>query len=71
MQLRRGLPVEARDLTHLDTAALEKIRAQVAAAPRNAEELHDLLLSTLVHRPHDDWRAWFQELADNGRAMDS
>ena len=69
VQLRRGLPVEARDLSHLDTAALEKIRAQVAAAPRNAEELHDLLLSTLVHRPHDDWREWFQELADNGRAM--
>ncbi len=64
VQLRRGLPVEARDLSHLDTAALEKIRGQVAAAPRNAEELHDLLLSTLVHRPHDDWREWFQELAD-------
>ncbi len=70
VQLRRGLPVEARDLSHLDEAALEKIRAQVAAAPRSAEELHDLLLSTLVHRPHDDWREWFQELVNSGRAMD-
>ncbi len=70
VQLRRGLPVEARDLSHLDEAALEKIRVQVAAAPRSAEELHDLLLSTLVHRAHDDWREWFQQLVNSGRAMD-
>ncbi|HTT91626.1 MAG TPA: DEAD/DEAH box helicase [Acidimicrobiales bacterium] len=69
VQLRRGLPVEARDLSHLDTAALEKIRAQVAPAPRSAEELHDLLLSTLVHRARDDWQDWFQELMISGRAM--
>jgi ATP-dependent helicase Lhr and Lhr-like helicase len=69
VQLRRGLPVEARDLSHLDEAALEKVRAQVAAAPRNAEELHDLLLSTLVHRPHDDWQECFKELVNSGRAM--
>jgi ATP-dependent Lhr-like helicase len=69
VQLRRGLPVEARDLSRLDPVALEKIRAQVAPAPRDAEELHDLLLSTLVHRPHDDWQEWFEQLVDSGRAM--
>ena len=69
VQLRRGLPVEARDLSRLDPAALEKIRAQVAPAPRSAEELHDLLLSTLVHRPHEDWQEWFQQLVNGGRAM--
>jgi ATP-dependent helicase Lhr and Lhr-like helicase len=69
VQLRRGLPVEARDLSRLDPAALEKIRAQVAPAPRSSEELHDLLLSTLVHRPRDDWQEWFQQLAGDGRAM--
>jgi ATP-dependent Lhr-like helicase len=69
VQLRRGLPVEARDLSRLDTAALEKVRAQVAPAPAGAEELHDLLLSTLVHRPRADWQDWFSELVGAGRAM--
>ncbi len=69
VQLRRGLPVEARDLSRLDTAALEKVRAQVAPAPAGAEELHDLLLSTLVHRPRADWQDWFSELVAAGRAM--
>ena len=62
VQLRRGLPVEARDLSRLDPAALEKVRAEVAPSPRGADELHDLLLSTLVHRPQADWQEWFQQL---------
>ncbi len=69
VQLRRGLPVEARDLSRLDPEALEKVRAQVAAAPAGAEELHDLLASTLVHRARADWQAWFGELVSAGRAM--
>ncbi|HUC14941.1 MAG TPA: hypothetical protein VMS00_10860, partial [Acidimicrobiales bacterium] len=69
VQLRRGLPVEARDLSRLDTAALEKVRTQVAPAPASAEELHDLLLSTLVHRPRAEWQDWFNELVGAGRAM--
>ena len=60
MQLRRGLPVEARDLSRLDAAALEKVRAEVAPSPRGPDELHDLLL---VHpgpsRPAD-WQEWFE-----------
>jgi ATP-dependent Lhr-like helicase len=69
VQLRRGLPVEARDLSRLDTAALEKVRAQVAPTPAGAEELHDLLVSTLVHRARADWQDWFSELVSAGRAM--
>jgi ATP-dependent Lhr-like helicase len=69
VQLRRGLPVEGRDLSRLDLAALEKVRADVAPAPRGAEELHELLLSTLVHRARDEWRDWFEELRTTGRAM--
>jgi ATP-dependent Lhr-like helicase len=69
VQLRRGLPVEARDLSRLDSEALEKVRAQVAPAPAGAEELHDLLLSTLVHRARTDWQDWFGELVSAGRAM--
>jgi ATP-dependent Lhr-like helicase len=69
VQLRRGLPVEARDLSLLDPAAWEKIRADVAAAPRSADELHDLLLATLVHPPRPAWQPWFAELEAAGRAM--
>ncbi len=70
VQLRRGLPVEARDLSRLDPAALEKVRAGVAPSPRGADELHDLLLSTLVYRPQADWLEWFQQLVASGRAME-
>jgi ATP-dependent helicase Lhr and Lhr-like helicase len=69
VQLRRGLPVEARDLTRLDGAAVGKVRAEVAPSPRSAEELHDMLLSTLVHKGQTDWQDWFQELVASGRAM--
>jgi ATP-dependent Lhr-like helicase len=69
VQLRRGLPIEARDLSHIDAAALQKVRAEVAAAPRSAEELHDLLLSTLVYRPRAEWQSWFEALAAERRAM--
>ena len=69
VQLRRGLPVEARDLSRLDPAAVEKVRAEVAPAPRGPEELHDLLLSAVVHKPREDWQEWFEDLAATGRAM--
>ncbi len=70
VQLRRGLPVEARDLSSLDGAALEKVRAEVAPSPRGPDELHDLLLSTLVHRPRADWQEWCRQLVATGRAME-
>ena len=36
---------------------------------RGPEELHDLLLSLLVLRPQPEYGAWFEALADTGRAM--
>ena len=69
VQVRRGLPVEARDLSRLDPAALEKVRAEAAPSPRNADELHDLLLSTIVHRPQARWQEFYDELVRGGRAM--
>ncbi|MGC8628377.1 MAG: Lhr family helicase, partial [Acidimicrobiales bacterium] len=67
--LRRGLPLEARDLSQLDQQAVEEVRAEVAPAPRDAEELHDLLLSTVVHRPQTVWQPWYEDLAAAKRAM--
>ena len=64
----RGLPVEARDLARLDAAAIDRVRAEVAPAPRDADELHDLLLTLYLMRPVPRWRALFGELVNAGRA---
>ena len=55
--LRRGLPVEAHELGRLDPAAIERVAAQVRPDPRDADELHDLLMTVLAHRPQPDWQA--------------
>jgi len=81
VSLRRGLPVAARDLARLDAAAVARVREEAALAPRDADELHDALLSLLVLRPQPascaqraegerrpaDWSDWFAELAASGR----
>ena len=69
VQLRRGLPIEARDVSRLDPSAIQKVRAEAAPSPRNAEELHDLLLASVVHKPRADWQEWFDQLAASRRAM--
>jgi ATP-dependent Lhr-like helicase len=68
VQLRRGLPLHAEALGQLDTAALERVRAEAAPDVRGPEELHDLLLSAVVWRPQPDYAAWFASLAASGRA---
>jgi ATP-dependent Lhr-like helicase len=64
----RGLPVEARDLARLDAAAIDRVRSEVAPAPRDADELHDLLLTLYLMRPVPAWRAMFDALVAMGRA---
>jgi ATP-dependent helicase Lhr and Lhr-like helicase len=69
VQLRRGLPVEARDLASLDPAAIERVRDQVQPEVRDADELHDLLMTVLGYRPAAQWEAWFEALVAAGRAV--
>ncbi|MDQ3784907.1 MAG: DEAD/DEAH box helicase [Actinomycetota bacterium] len=69
VQLRRGLPVEARDLGTLDPQAIERVREEVRPAPRDADELHDLLMTVVGLPPQEDWRSWFDELVEEGRAV--
>jgi ATP-dependent Lhr-like helicase len=64
----RGLPVEARDLARLDPAAIDRVRSEVAPAPRDADELHDLLLTQYLMRPVPAWHPLFAELVTAGRA---
>jgi ATP-dependent Lhr-like helicase len=68
VSLRRGLPEDARDLGRLDPEAIARVREEAAAAPRDAEELHDLLLAQGVRRPEPGWRDWFEALVRDARA---
>ena len=54
VQIPRGLPVAARDLARLDPGAIERVRDQVRPQPRDADELHDLLMTMFVMRPRQD-----------------
>ncbi|CAN5619740.1 DEAD/DEAH box helicase [soil metagenome] len=69
VQLRRGLPVEARDLGTLDPQAIERVREEVRPDPRDADELHDLLMTVMGLPPEEDWRPWFDELVEEQRAI--
>ncbi len=70
VSMRRTLPQDARDLGQLDVAAIERVRDEARPEPRDADELHDLLLGLVAMPPVDAWRAWFDELAASGRAAE-
>ncbi|MEX2286242.1 MAG: DEAD/DEAH box helicase [Planctomycetaceae bacterium] len=72
---RRTLTVESvSDLGRLDPAAIDQVRREAAPLVRNADELHDVLLSRIVLPEAEatssthDWRDWFGELASQCRA---
>ena len=67
--LPRGLPVEARELARLDPEAIDRVRAEVAPAPRDPEELHDLMLSLVLVPTDGSLDRHFQTLVASGRAM--
>ena len=69
IQLRRGLPASARELAALDPEAIARLRAEVRPAPRDASELHDLLLAVLLLRPSAEHAALFEVLRAQGRAF--
>jgi ATP-dependent Lhr-like helicase len=66
--LRRGLPVEPRELGRLEAAAIERVREEARPTVRDADELHDVLLSLIAVRPQQEWREHFEALAAAGRA---
>jgi ATP-dependent Lhr-like helicase len=69
VQLRRGLPVQGRELAALDPAAIDRVRAEAAPDPRDAGELLDVLLWLGAVAPNAEWQAWFDELAVAQRAL--
>ena len=64
--MRRGLDPSL--IAEPEATAIERVREEVAPAPRDADELHDVL-SWLVAMPaREEWREWFSELAERSRA---
>jgi ATP-dependent helicase Lhr and Lhr-like helicase len=68
--LRRGLPVEPRELGRLDPEAIERVRAEAAPDVRDPDELHDVLLSLVAARPRPEWADHFDALASAGRSFE-
>jgi ATP-dependent helicase Lhr and Lhr-like helicase len=68
--LRRGLPVEPRELGRLDPDAIERVRGEAVPEVRDPDELHDVLLSLVVSRPRAQWHEHFEALAADGRAFE-
>ncbi len=71
VSLRRTLPTDLADgMGFLDPAVLAAVAAELAPDPRDADEVHDLLL-TLGLLPASDspaWRTWLTELVQARRA---
>ncbi|MGE3808025.1 MAG: DEAD/DEAH box helicase, partial [Gemmataceae bacterium] len=71
VSLRRTLPIDAlRELGRLDPEAIAQVRAEAWPLVRDADELHDALLS-LVALPADEGREWtefFTQLQTTRRA---
>jgi ATP-dependent Lhr-like helicase len=68
--LRRGLPVEPRELGRLDPNAIERVRAEATPELRDPDELHDVLLSLVAALPRADWTRHFEALVSAGRAFE-
>ncbi|MBM3811769.1 MAG: DEAD/DEAH box helicase [Acidimicrobiia bacterium] len=67
VELRRTLP-ENGDIAALDPAAMEQVREESWPLVRDADELHDALLTLIVLPPQEEWRGFYEQLAGSGRA---
>ena len=76
LEERRARAVQLRSTSRtevangiLDAAAIETVSSEVWPDPRNADEVHDALLTFIVVPPVPEWRHWFDELRAAGRAF--
>ncbi len=69
VQLRRTLSIEdAGGIGALDPAAIAQVAEESWPVVRDADELHDALLTLIVLPPVPEWQPWFDELRNSGRA---
>ena len=64
--MRRGL--DPNLIAEPEATAIERVREEVAPAPRDADELHDVLNWLVAMPAREEWRDWFSELAERSRA---
>jgi ATP-dependent Lhr-like helicase len=70
VRLRRTLPPDAEDGTGiLDPAAIEQVAEESWPEVRDADELHDALLTLVTLPPVAEWASFFDELVSTGRAF--
>ncbi len=68
VMMRRTLRGDSGEAGILDAAIIEQVAREVWPEPRDADELHDALLSLIVLPPVAEWAHWFDELRAAGRA---
>ncbi len=76
LEERRARAVQLRSTSRtevangiLDPAAIEQVSAEVWPDPRNADEVHDALLTFIKGPAVPEWQGWFEELKEAGRAF--
>jgi ATP-dependent Lhr-like helicase len=69
VQTRRGLPPDvAEGLGAFDPAAIAEVDLDARPVARDPDELHDVLLSSILVAPSDAWAPFFDVLVLEGRA---
>ena len=68
VQLRQTLGTDVTGgIGALDPAAIDQVSAEAWPEPRDADELHDALLTLITLPPVAEWQAFFDELSATGR----
>ncbi|MEZ5402272.1 MAG: DEAD/DEAH box helicase [Bryobacteraceae bacterium] len=68
VQMRRVLRTDPADgVGALDPEAIAAVTAESWPLVRDADELHDALLTLIVMPPEPEWQAWFDHLEREGR----
>jgi ATP-dependent Lhr-like helicase len=68
VQMRRTIGPDAGGVAALDPAAIAEVAAESFPAARDAEELHDALLTLVVVPPVREWEEFFATLREARRA---
>ncbi len=67
--LRRGLPVDPRELGRLQPEAIDQVRSEITPHPTTPDELHDLLAALVLTHARPEWESLFVALEARGRVQ--
>src|SRR5436309_7938224 len=68
VQMRRTLGTDAGEIGALDPAAIDEVFSESWPLVRDADELHDALLTLISLPPVPEWKAFFEDLVKLRRA---